>query len=559
MSRSTRAALAAAALVTVSAFVAAGCGGSSSNGTGNSTDTTTPPASNGGTARYALRSDVDFTDPALAYYSVSWNIEFATCAKLLNYPDKPGIAGATLQPEVAESMPAASNGNKTYTFTIRKGFRFSPPSGAEVTATTFKKVIERDLSATMNSPAQAFARDILGAKEYTAGKATEVTGVKADGNKLEITLVKPAADFLARIAMPFFCAIPENTPVEANGVLAPASAGPYYIKSRTPNGQIVLERNPNYGGDRQVNFDRMIFTVGQPATASLLDLKSDVIDWAADGLPPASHQELGRVYGPGSQAAKDGKQRYFVNPTLSFRYLALNTSRPLFANPKLRQAVNYAINRPALLAQRGAFAGTPTDQYLPPGVPGYEDRKIYPIDGPDLKKAKELAGNIKAKAIMYTCNESPCPETAQIVQANLKAIGIDVQVRQFARAVQFAKEGTKGEPYDIAFEGWQADYPDPYDFLNVLLDGRTIRDANNVNFSYLNDPAVNAKLDAAAAATGSDRVAAYAKLDEELVRDVSPLVAWGVDNDRDFFSSKVSCILHHPVYGIDIASMCKRP
>jgi peptide/nickel transport system substrate-binding protein len=158
---------------------------------------------------------------------------------------------------------------------------------------------------------------------------------------------------------------------------------------------------------------------------------------------------------------------------------------------------------------------------------------------------------------MYTCDTSPCPEPAAIVQANLKAIGIDVEVRQFARAIQFSKEGAKGEPFDIAFEGWQAEYPDPYDFLNVLLDGRTIKDANNVNFSYLEDPAVNAKLDEAVGTTGADRAATYAKLDGELVRDVSPLVASGVDNDRDFFSSKVGCILHHPVYGIDIATMCK--
>ena len=285
-------------------------------------------------------------------------------------------------------------------------------------------------------------------------------------------------------------------------------------------------------------------------------VQSDKIDWIADGLPPTSHQELARDYGAGSEAAKDGKQRYFVNPSLSVRYLALNTSRPLFSNVKLRQAVSYAINRPALLAQRGAFAGTPTDQLLPPGVPGYKDANIYPLNGPDLKKAKALAGNTHAKAIMYTCDQSPCPETAAIVAENLKRIGIDVEVHQFARAIQFSKEGTKGEPYDIAFEGWQADYPDPYDFLNVLLDGRTIRDANNVNFSYLNDPAVNAKLDAAAATTGAARAVAYAKLDEEITRDVSPLVVWGVDNDRDFFSGNVGCILHHPVYGIDIATMC---
>ena len=559
MKKSTMAGICAAAVLAMAAL-AAGCGGSSDSASGSSTDTTTTttPTTTGGTARYALQSDVDYTDPALAYYSASWNIEYATCAKLLNYPDTAGIAGATLQPEVAESMPVVSNGDKTYTFTVRKGFKFSPPSGADVTATTFKKVIERDLSSVMNSPAQSFAGDIVGAKEFTDGTAKEVSGVKVIGNKISITLVKPAADFLSRIAMPFFCAVPENTPVNANGVIAPAAAGPYYIKSRTPNRQIVLAKNPNYGGDRKARLDSMIFEVGVPATASLLDVKSDATDWIADGLPPTAHQELAREYGPTSQAAKDGDQRYFVSPSLSFRYLALNTSRPLFSNLKLRQAVQYAINRPALLAQRGAFAGQPTDQYLPPGVPGYVDENIYPLNGPDLKKAKELAGDIDEKAIMYTCDTSPCPETAAIVKENLKAIGIDVEVRQFARAVQFSKEGTKGEAFDIAFEGWQADYPDPYDFLNVLLDGRTIKDANNVNFSYLSDPAVNAKLDAAAATTGSDRAESYAKLDAELVRDVSPLVAWGVDNDRDFFSSKVGCILHHAVYGIDIATMCKR-
>ena len=189
-------------------------------------------------------------------------------------------------------MPVVSNGDKTYTFTVRKGFRFSPPSGAPVTAMTFKKVIERDLSKKMNSPAQSFAGDILGAKEYTDGTATEVKGVKVNGNKISITLVKPAADFLSRIAMPFFCAVPENTPLNANGVLAPAAAGPYYIKSRTPSRQIVLAKNPNYGGDRKTSLDSMIFTVGEPATASLLDVEErhDRLGRgrpAADGAPGA--------------------------------------------------------------------------------------------------------------------------------------------------------------------------------------------------------------------------------------------------------------------------------
>ena len=104
MKKSTMAGIGAAAVLAMAAF-AAGCGSSSDSAGGSSTDTTTTttPTSTGGTARYALQSDADFTDPALAYYSVSWNIEYATCAKLLNYPDKAGIPGAELQPEVAES------------------------------------------------------------------------------------------------------------------------------------------------------------------------------------------------------------------------------------------------------------------------------------------------------------------------------------------------------------------------------------------------------------------------------------------------------------------------
>ena len=78
---------------------------------------------------------------------------YATCAKLLNYPDKAGLAGSELVPEVAQSLPARSADGKTYTFTIRSGFRFSPPSTERVTAQTFKHAIERTLNPAMKSPA----------------------------------------------------------------------------------------------------------------------------------------------------------------------------------------------------------------------------------------------------------------------------------------------------------------------------------------------------------------------------------------------------------------------
>ena len=264
-----------------------------------------------------------------------------------------------------------------------------------------------------------------------------------------------------------------------------------------------------------------------------------------------------------AEAARAGRQRYFAGPILGITFLALNTSRPLFADVNLRKAVNYAIDRPALARQQqGPFAGfgEPTDQYLPPGIPGFKDVRIYPLDGPDVATAKRLAAGRGGRAILYGCNMAPCPRQAQIVKANLAAIGVDVEVRHFPHGVLFAKVGTKGEPFDIALTGWAADYPDPFNFLNNLLDGTRIRASGNSNMAYFDDPTQNRRLKAAAKLAGLERYRAYGELDVDLARNAAPLVAIANLASRDFFSARMGCQLHHPVYGIDLAALClKRP
>jgi Bacterial extracellular solute-binding proteins, family 5 Middle len=191
-------------------------------------------------------------DPATAGLSDE-QVFYATCAKLLNYPDTAGAAGGRLRPEIAAAMPAVSRDERTYTFRIRTGFRFSPPSNEPVTAETFRHSIERVLSPKrVYGPAWPLLPDIEGMSAYRAGKAAHVSGIAAHGDTLSITLVKPAGDFLTRLSMDDFCPVPLGEPVPPpSGPGHPIpSAGPYYVSSLESN-RVVLERNPNYRGNRR--------------------------------------------------------------------------------------------------------------------------------------------------------------------------------------------------------------------------------------------------------------------------------------------------------------------
>jgi peptide/nickel transport system substrate-binding protein len=191
-------------------------------------------AAPGGTIRIATQDSVDSLDPALGYGVLEFAIFHATCAKLVESSGKPGAAGAQPVPELAEALPRMSDGGRTYTFAIRRGFRFSPPSGEPVTAQGMKYTIERTLSPHTESPAAGLVADLVGGRAYAEGRARHISGVSASGNKLTLRLIRPSASFLTRMALPFFCALPEGTPIDPEGLRKVPSAGPYYVSERTP-------------------------------------------------------------------------------------------------------------------------------------------------------------------------------------------------------------------------------------------------------------------------------------------------------------------------------------
>jgi ABC-type oligopeptide transport system substrate-binding subunit len=324
------------------------------------------------------------------------------------------------------------------------------------------------------------------------------------------------------------------------------------VASRVPNKSILLKTNPYYKGKRPHNATQINYTIGNSLDATYLRVQQGATDYASSGIPPASYAEAAQKYGI-------NKGQFWVQPFLSTSYLAFNTSRGIFKNNvALRKAVNEAIDRRALLSQSGYLAGRRTDQILAPGMAGFRDVDLYPLKQPNLVAAKKLAqghtgdGNV----VLYESNRGASPLRAQIIQYNLSQIGLNVDTHLFARAVQLTKEGTRGEPFDIADESWGADYADPYDFINVLLDGRNIQDQNNTNFAYFNDPKFNQEMTQASLLSGPARYKAYGNLDVAIMQQGVPWAPRSNTNNRMLVSKRTGCFSYSAIYTVDLAALC---
>jgi peptide/nickel transport system substrate-binding protein len=357
--------------------------------------------------------------------------------------------------------------------------------------------------------------------------------------------MRPDGSLLSKLAMNFFCALPKNTPVNPDGINSFASFGPYYVASRQVGRQLITKTNPNYKGQRPHNIDTYVFTANTNLDQSLLQVKAGQADYDAGGLPPTANSDLAKQYGI-------NKGRYFVSGGLNIDYAALNTSRPAFAKVAMRKAAQFAIDRPAMVRQRGYLAGRRDDQILPPGIGGYKDYKLYPIKGSDYTKAKALAasaGGCKDVTI-YSGNSAVGQGLAQVLRYNLAQIGCNVTVKLFQGFQIYIAAGTKGEPFDVVLGGWFADYADPYDFIDILLNGENIHEANNNNLSYLNVPALNKQMAAANALQGDPRYAAYQKLDFDIQKNQAPLLVYENRNTREFVAARIGGYVFSNTHGL---------
>ena len=396
-------------------------------------------AREGGTFRIAEAGLFGTIDPAHMKFAPELEVLSTTCGALLAYPNKPPPAGFQVEPDLAEALPRVSHNARTFIFTIRKDARFS--NGAPVLARDFVHAFERILDPAMKSPQVPYVEIIVGAQAVLEGKTKKLAGATARGRTLTLRVTRPAWDFpIAFASSGGLCAVPPTLSADPEGARAPLpSAGPYYVSEYVPGERVVLLRNRFYRGARPHHVDRFVVQLGVGPVAAFEQVLSGSADYALG--PPTYFADKAdtfvRRYGL-------NKAQFFSVPAPGIRMFALNSSRPLLkANVKLRQAINFAVDRRALTRELGPYAGTVTDQFIPAVLPGHVSARIYPLTGPDLRKARALAaGNRRSgKAVLYTSDTPVDVAQAQILQQNLARIGIVLEIQKFPIGLLFDKLG----------------------------------------------------------------------------------------------------------------------
>lgn len=508
-------------------------------------------------------SSIPWDDPALDWGPAAFQIEYATCAKLLNYPDPPAPAAWELQPEIAAAMPELSADGRTYVFTVRPGYRFSPPSNQPVTAETFRSSIERALSPKLGkgTPGPRFIDDIDGEQAFREGTAEHISGLRANGSRLTITLTKPSPTFLQRLSLPFFCPVPTDSPLIPGGALrngtpvgggTDPSAGPYYVSDHWNDEYVILKRNPNYTGPRPQALDAIALREDIDAGLSLRRVQEQ--GW--DGIVNVSNPLLdpgGAVaqrWGSGSQATAQSQQFWFAVPYPGVEALVFNAGRRPFSDPTVRRAAAFALNRAALV---GATTSpeVPSAQLLPLNEPGYRTGwDPFPLDKPDLAQATALMrGRHVTARLAVISNCESCRQWARTLKEQLASIGITVDVNEVSDPQAAIR--APGAHFDLSAVSTFEELADPVAFLDALFEAVP---SSWVPFSVRSD------LSAVRTLTGPKRVAEARNLAARFAAEDVPATAFAYQVNGQFFSSRLGCRVFPPFgYGVDLAALCLNP
>jgi peptide/nickel transport system substrate-binding protein len=530
-------ALGAAVVVLALALVAAGCGGKKNS----SSSTSAAPSSSGKTfpTLKVVWGDTDYMDPGLSYRLESWQLFQNIYEGLVSQKHAAGAASADIIPTLAESMPKVNSAGTVYTFTMRKGLKYS--NGKPIKASDFPSTIVRDFN--MNSPGVGFYSNIAGADGCEKNPTTckSISGIVADDSAgtVTITLNKPQSDFLYVMSLPFSSPVPAGTPAKPLTNPPPPASGPYYMSSYQPHKSFVIKRNPFYKKDSiptvpQGNPDQVLGTITDDVTASAQKVIAGQADYDENLLPTDRLSQIQKKYGD--------RVKFFTTP--STYYFFMNQRTPPFDKLEARMAVNYAIDRDQLVKIRGGLGRT-TQNFLPPTYPQYKKIDFYKHDVNKAKQLVQKSGTKGMTVTVYTIGDDDVDKaTGEYLQSVLKSIGWNAKIRELGGGTYFTIVGNQATKAQIGFTDWFQDYPYPTDWFGVLQDGSKITQTHNNNNSNVNVPAVNKEIDRLShltpeEATSQESNDAWAKLDHDLMVKYASQVPYLNGILTDFFGSRI--------------------
>ncbi len=473
---------------------------------------------NGGTMTVAYKNEMTSLDPAIGYDGASWNLIKAIFDGLMGYK----VGTTDLTPALAESYSVSPDG-LTYTFKLRAGVKFH--NGRPLTAEDVRYSIDRVVDPKTRSPGQQFFASIVGFDERSKGTSDHMTGLRAiDDRTLEVKLAHPDASFQHIMAMNFSYPVPREEVEKAGADFGkrPVGTGAFKVAEWRPGQQLVLVRNPDYYQSGLPHLDKVQINVGIEPITAFLQFQRGEVDVLGDGIPTAKFTEVMQ-----DPAYKD---QIITGPRLRTTFIAIKTTQKPLDDKRVRQAINYAINK-ARVVQLIAGRAVATSQILPPLMAGYDpDYQGYAYDPQKAKALLAEAGYPDGFSTeLYASNTEPDPRLAQAMQQDLAAVGIKVELRTMA-AAQVRALAAKPDEVPMVLGVWGADYPDPSDFYFPLL---TCASRGAWNWAYYCRPEVDAKASAANAtadpARDADRIAQW-KAVYRTVMDDAPWVP--VYNDK---------------------------
>ncbi|WNG82553.1 ABC transporter substrate-binding protein [Mycobacterium sp. ITM-2016-00316] len=529
----------------VAVFGVAACGGDEAS-----------DASGGGEINITMTSFPDYIDPQLSYTLEGWEALYNTYTPLLTYKHAKGEEGTAVVPGLAEGMPEISPDGKTYKLKLRQGMKYS--DGSPIKASDFTYAIQRLFKA--DSGGSVFYSGIVGAPEYAEGTADSISGIVTDDatGDITITLDGPNGTFENVLGLPFAAPVPPSTPLSDDATNnPPASSGPFMITSVEAPQTLTMERNPNFqtvldAGATEVadaNVDKIIVTQNKSNTAQVTGVEQNTIDFMVDPPDADRLQEVKTRFG----------DRFRMEESINTYYFWMNNQTAPFNDVRVRQAVNYAIDPEAL---NRVFGGRmhPTQQILPPGMPGYEEYKLYP--GPDMDKAKALlaeANPADRDITVWTNDEPDRKRIGEYYHDVLNQLGFNATLKVIAGDVYFTTIGNQSTPdLDTGFGNWFQDFPHPDDFFRPLLNSDAILPTNGNNFSRASYPELDVKMDELLTRqlTEGDTEAQYAALDKAYMEQAA-WAPYGNEQFTTFVSDRIDFdkAYHHLLFNQDWSAL----